>query len=751
MSENRAVIGEDFDKWFVEFSVRLTRSIPPRMVRLADLEREIQAAKDRGADGDVDLFSSLYRYETSDPYVGPVIGGLCFDLDDARNVESARKETVELIRFLKNELGVKEDSIDVCFSGSKGFSLVVNRRVFGFEPSGILPLIHRSIAREMVERLGLKTVDLKIYERRRLWRLPNSRNSKSMLYKVRLTVQELESQSVEQIRQIALRSRALVQRPEHKLSEQARAFYLKHKAMVEEDLSKKKPTFTSEDYKDKKTDPCIDDVLDRGEDEGYRNQTTFDVAVYFARRKETLEAIKAMLLEWNSKNRPPLSDSEIERTIESAHRGVLEDKYHVGCSTSTLWRHCFPAKCKRCKTKPQPLTPDIAEFLKSPDLHENTVRILAHRIVGEDNLKMLLFYNSIGAVVHKTPSGAVICDRYGVGKSYVERTIASIFPSNRVEQPTSLTEEAVNYLAESYSGKIVRIDETYGMEKGLPRIRSWMTEGRIEHWVAPSSEDKDKRTRKISSEGCPVFMTSTTETPEPQFARRNWILFCDVSREQTDRIHAFQDDRRKLPKIYFKPQEDETALLSRSVCYVMDNGRPVLIPFKFSFPSEDVRSRGDKDRFDQLIMDVANWHMLQRRRLRISDDEEYIIAEEQDFYIALEVATPFLKTTLSGLDKTSLQVIEFMQARVKEDPTIVFTIKIIQAGVRKEDGSAYSEQYLREKLELLERDNKVSINKDKKPTRSPCWRNNRPQSKGLSGSQMMGVLLWTNTGKWARS
>jgi hypothetical protein len=343
------------------------------------------------------------------------------------------------------------------------------------------------------------------------------------------------------------------------------------------------------------------------------------------------------------------------------------------------------------------------------------VEILGYKVVGEKELKSLIFYAAIGASVHKTPSGVIISDRYGAGKSYVERTVVTIFPPKRVEQPTSITEESVNYLAENYAGRIVRIDEIHGMEKGLPRIRSWMTEGRIEHWVAPSSEDKVKKTLKIIGEGCPVFLTSTTGNVEPQFARRNWVVFCDLSKDQTKQIHQYQDQKWKHPKIYFKPHEDKTALLSKAASYVMDNAKPVLIPFQFIFPPEDVRSRGDKERFCQLIANSANWHMLQRERLRMPDNEEYIIAEEQDFNIALDVATPFLKTTLTGLDKVSLQVLEFMGQKETSDPQYEFTIKEIQVGVRKEDGRSYSERYLREKLDLLEQDNRVSVNKDTKP------------------------------------
>jgi len=553
-----------------------------------------------------------------------------------------------------------------------------------------------------------------------------------MLYKVRLTAQELESQSVDQIRQIAQRPRALIQRVDHELSEQARAFYLRHRAKVEEELSKRPAVFTQVEYKGE-APPCIRTILEKGVDEGLRNEALFRLAVFLARGGEGPEEIKAQLLAWNQRNRPPLDKlDEIERTVLSAYQGAMTDLYSVGCRTQILHDHCSTAGCPFFdESKPQPLTPDIKEFLKSPDLHKNTVRILGHRIVGEDSLKALLFYNGIGAVVHETPSGAIVCDRYGLGKSYVERMVAGVFPKSRVEQPTSITEEAVNYLAESYKGRMVRIDELHGMEKGLPRIRSWMTEGRIEHWIAPSSEDKVKKTRKIIGEGCPVFMTSTTQTPEPQFARRNWILFCDPTVEQTKRIHDYQDERWKFPKVYFKPQEDELGLLSKAVCFIMDNARQVKVPYKYSFPSEDPRSRGDKERFSQLIANMANWHALQRRRLKTSDGEEYIIADEQDLNIAFEVVTPFLKTTLTGLDKASLQILEHMQKKQKEDPTIVFTVKIIWDGVRKEDRSRFCEQHIRNRLDLLEEANLVSIDTDTKPYKIILLMNQPASLEGL--------------------
>ena len=704
---------QDFSDWFVEFSDGLNRSIPPLMVQLKDLERTTDEAKNGGDDGDVDLFSTIYRYQGEDPHIGPVIGGLVFDLDDAKNPERARKEAIELVRYLKNELGVKEESIDICFSGSKGFSLAINRRVFEFEPSELLPLVHKSMAKEIVEKLDLGTADLVIYERRRLWRLPNTRNSKSMLYKIRITSRDLENLSIDEIRRLASRPSAIIQKGDHRLSEQALAFYEKHKASVEEDLSKKREAFAPADLKGVPI-PCIKDLVEKGVEEGRRNAATFALAVFFARSGENIEAITTRLLPWNRLNRPPELDDRVERTIESAFRGVLADRYDVGCRTQVLAEHCDAANCPLFASKPQPLTPDVEAFLRSPDLHEKTIHVLDYRIAGERELKGLIHYNSLGAAIHEKPSGLIIVDRYAAGKSHAGReTLSYGFPSERVEQPTSVTTKAVNYLVENYRGKIVRIDEITGMEEGMPLIRVWMTEGRLEAWIAPTSEDKVKETQKRVVEGCPAFITTSTKTPDPEFGRRNWIGHCDLSLEQTKQIHAMQSKRDKWPKMYFKEQDDELDLYRKAVKYVMDNARPVLVPFEFSFPAEQVRSRGDRAKFSQLVKDVCLWRMLQRGRFVDADGTEYLIAQEEDFNTAKEVAGPFLRATLLGLDQTSLAVLDYVRKNWGDGTLPVITYASIK--IKKEGGGFLSYDTIVNKCKSLESENFVTINKDAKP------------------------------------
>lgn len=461
------VIEEDYSGWYVEFSEGLKRSVPPRMVLLRDLERVVQEAKKKGADADVDLFTSVFRYPSTDPYIGPVIGGLVFDLDDPKDPERARKEAVKLIEFLKNDLGIREDSIDVAFSGSKGFSIVVNRRVFGFEPSETLPLIHKSMAKEILETLSLDTLDSKIYERRRLWRVPDTRNSRSMRYKVRLTPQELEGLDFDKIWQIALQPRPQVPKPGttgviHRLSERARAFYLKHKAEVEKELSNKPIAFAPTDFKGA-IPICLASILNEGVDEGQRNASAFALSVFFAGARDSEQAIKARLLKWNRLNRPPLEDREIERTVESAIQGVVDGRYSVGCSNTILAEHCDIARCQIVKggAIPPPLREKAEELLRDPEIIHKILHASERQLTKDESLRTLEIL-VMASTFGPSPVVLQLSQVWSSGRTAITVAMADLLPDDRVWflgalSPTALVHERGEW-EEEKGGFVVNLE-----------------------------------------------------------------------------------------------------------------------------------------------------------------------------------------------------------------------------------------------------------------------------------------------------
>jgi len=432
----------------------------------------------------------------------------------------------------------------------------------------------------------------------------------------------------------------------------------------------------------------INKLLD-GVEEGERDEAAIRVATWYRTQGFTEEQTARTLKEWNEKNRPPLDEPQLLKCVKSAFKPKEPYAYNF-----------------RATEVKQELTPEIESFLKDPHLHNNIEAILGFRIVGETNLKALYFYAAIGAAVSKTPFGVIAVDVLGTGKSYGEREVLRAFPTERVDQPTSLTSKVVNYLGGNFSGRIVRIDELYKKaseekeeEEGLPYIRMWMTEGRLEHWTSNPETRKEER---ITSEGCPFFLTSTTYEVGEQIGSRNWIVHIDTSIEQTRRIHEYQRMRHSLPETVFKHEEEQLKFLAQVTRWLMQNAKKVLIPFRFSFPSTEPRNRRELEKLLQLIRCVANVHQLHRKHVAI-DGTEYIIAEIQDFEIALAVCRDFLRSSIATLDKYSLQIL----AAMITEPVRQWKVKEIW-----ETTQMKSESTIRRKLKVLSSQGYVSSEKE---------------------------------------
>lgn len=127
-----------------------------------------------------------------------------FPLDiDSENLVESQVHAKSILSLLKDDFDVDPKNLRIYFSGAKGFHIEIPGKLFGgFIPS---PKPHegfRALARSISE-----DADPAIYDKLRLWRLPNTINSKSGLYKIPLSAEELFNLSIEEIKELAKRPR----------------------------------------------------------------------------------------------------------------------------------------------------------------------------------------------------------------------------------------------------------------------------------------------------------------------------------------------------------------------------------------------------------------------------------------------------------------------------------------------------------------------------------------------------------------
>lgn len=112
---------------------------------------------------------------------------------DSSDLEESLDDTIKCVEKMEIWLKVTPQ---IFFSGNKGFHLIINYPIYR-DPAHI-------VVRNLIHNLGIyPTLDNNVYTCNRLWRYPNSINSKTGLHKVQLTKHQLLCSSIDNIKQYA--------------------------------------------------------------------------------------------------------------------------------------------------------------------------------------------------------------------------------------------------------------------------------------------------------------------------------------------------------------------------------------------------------------------------------------------------------------------------------------------------------------------------------------------------------------------
>lgn len=304
--------------------------------------------------GNMGVFSTAYIYDNSNQKEANLLGDFYLDLDTDLNgddPESAfnliREDALSCISYLKFVYGIPEEYISIYFSGNKGIHIIVPYQVFDIRPNKCLNVIFRSMAEEISKNTKHQTVDLKIYDNKRLFRMVNSRHQKSGLYKIRLTYEEVKSSTLAEIQTKAKMPRPNVKTIVTSIS-QARSQFNMHEKKLDTKIIKRAVMISKGLKPLEFTPPCIDYILNNKVIEGQRNCTVAVLTSFFHQQNMNMDEAKERLEQWNYEQcSPPMSDNEIEVTLNSVYNGG----YSYGCSSAKILSVCDKSKCPLGKRK----------------------------------------------------------------------------------------------------------------------------------------------------------------------------------------------------------------------------------------------------------------------------------------------------------------------------------------------------------------------------------------------------------------
>ena len=289
----------------------------------------------------VGVFQTTFRYNIEKQDEAMLYGDFYLDFD-SDNFESVRKDALKSISYFKIVFNLPdiENHIKIYFSGNKGFHVIVPAVVLGIKPCKNLNEVFKTLAIAISNHVDHDTIDLKIYDNKRLFRIPNSKHEKSGLYKVELTLSELKNYSEKDIKSIAKTNRELKGREFRESTSASKMF----NTFIDRTEVRLK------DFKNIKskgnlryTPPCILNILQEGAISGQRNNTIAILASFFKSTGKDLKDTTEVLLAWNNEvNSDPTPEAELKKTTRSIYN--IEKTY--GCSSIKELGMCSQKDCK---------------------------------------------------------------------------------------------------------------------------------------------------------------------------------------------------------------------------------------------------------------------------------------------------------------------------------------------------------------------------------------------------------------------
>lgn len=284
---------------------------------------------------------------------------LYFDIDVKDELDLAAGYACQLIEQIKS-FDVPEDKIKVSFSGSKGFHVLVPTSLFGAEPSKDFNTRIKSIVMNMAQDIPL---DTGIYDNMRLFRIVNTVNSKTGLYKVDIP-HEMLAGDIAAILEYAKTPQSTIRVENNCVTrDHLKALWQKaaRKEVKQENFERK----AIEIPRNQKA--CICRIL-QGVPEGMVHNASFRIAEYFVKQGYPGEIVTKILEGWG-----PLNEVPAKENFATMVRDCLNGQYDFGCNDEILKTFCD----KRCYLFKEPKKLRLVTMDEALDEYEQYVRNLA--------------------------------------------------------------------------------------------------------------------------------------------------------------------------------------------------------------------------------------------------------------------------------------------------------------------------------------------------------------------------------------
>ncbi len=310
-------------------------------------------------------------------------------------------------------------------------------------------------------------------------------------------------------------------------------------------------------------------------------------------------------------------------------------------------------------------------YLNSPNLIERTKEDIGKAgVIGEETNRLLM-YLIFTSRKRENPLHIISLGSSGIGKTHLQEKVSALIPEEDKLEITSLSGNAFYYFGQQeLRNKLILIEDLDGAEDVLYPLREIQSKKRISKTIVVKNTRGETKTITLKVEG-PVSVAgcTTRESLYEDNANRSFLIYIDESREQDQKIMAYQ---RKLSagKIDVTEEHRITELLQNTQRIL----QPVQVrnPFAESLyiPEEVFKPRRTNAHYLAFIEAVTFYHQYQReKQYDKATGEEYIATTLEDIQEANGLMKEILLRKSDQLNGATRNYFEKLKRLVGEQGT----------------------------------------------------------------------------------
>ncbi|MFA5810487.1 MAG: hypothetical protein WC935_09200, partial [Thermoleophilia bacterium] len=355
------------------------------------------------------------------------------------------------------------------------------------------------------------------------------------------------------------------------------------------------------------------------------------------------------------------------------------------------------------------------ELLRDPALFDRIdTDLSALGYVGERLNKWLLYLCASSRKLDD-PISVLILSQSASGKSFLVDCVRKLMPPDEVVAVTSLSDQALNYIADLMHKFLVLGEAVHG-DVVEHQIREMLSGKELSRLVTI----KDPETGKMASRvmRTPVIvasvMSGTSHHINPENASRAFVINTDESRDQTKAIHQHQRHKYSLGRVNASTEVAAIISAHQAAQRLLEK---VAIVNEFAplldFPTNLMRLRRDHDRFLDLIACVAYVRQYQKPSQQVGGTR-YVVCDLEDYKVAYRIMVDgVLASTLREMPKGAQilheELLKLAKREAQRQKLAVHEVTLTQRMIREQ--TQLGQTWVKENLRTLVEFEYLNVNK----------------------------------------